>query len=140
MGSVSGDFIILCFQNLSPCDRSIISQAQTNIQKCTNEFEDSLDTHHNSRIKGRSSSPRHPSSKLLFSAHSRSSNPTDINLEGLVQSGNFNLKVLGLLKSDSSLSTLDLQLKADATPDEIMVAIKDAGAFSMILPMFSLHV
>jgi hypothetical protein len=147
MGSVSGNFIILGFLKLiSPGDRSIISQAQTNIRKCTNEFEDSLDTHHNPRIKGRSSSLRHPSFKLPFSAHSRSSKPKDISLEGLIQSGNFNLKVVGLQKyfnlrpSKSGLSTLDLQLKADATKDEIMVAIKDAGVFLMILPMFSLHV
>ena len=67
-----------------------------------------------------------------------------VDFKGLIQSEIFTLKVIGLRKDsesyDTSLSTLDLQLKADVTLVEIMVAIKDAGASLTILPMFSLHV
>jgi hypothetical protein len=89
----------------------------------------------------------------LFSAYSRSSEPEysstneqkiGVDFKGLIQSEIFTLKIIGLRKDfesyDTSLSTLDLQLKADVTLVEIMAAIKDAGASLIILPMFSLHV
>ena len=98
-------------------------------------------------IKVRSSSP--PPLPIL--AHSRSSeleynskndNPIGVDLEGLIQSRNFTLRVIGLRKgsNDPPSATLDLRLKGDATFKEVKVAIKDAGTSLMILPMFSLHV
>ena len=163
--------------NSPPGGSLIISQAQTNIQKrITNESENSLntqpkwqsgssspcfppssfklpfpayssssrpksvDTKHNyPHFKRRSSSPRLP--PLPVSADSRSlepecnsgnEHPIGVDLEGLIQSGNFTLKVTGLRKDpdhpQAPLSTLNLRLRGDATLDEIKVAIKDAGA------------
>ena len=130
-----------------PGNRSIKLQAQTNFVKCINETRKSLDTQHishlasrASHIEGRSSSP--PPPPLLSSHYSRSSEPecnstneqqSGVDLEGLIQSGNFTLKVVGLRKDSNvqvnSLFTLDLRLKANVTLIEIMV-----------VPMFSLHV
>jgi hypothetical protein len=119
-----------------PGDRSIEYQAQTNFVKCISEPRKSLETRHISPL-----SP--PLPPLPSEAYSRSSEPTNekqigVDLEGLIQSGNLTLKVRGLRKdsSDNSLSTLDLQLKADATPVEIMAAIKNAGASLTFLPIF----
>ena len=132
-----------------PGDRSIESQAQTNIAKCINETEKSLDTQHISPLsargsyKGRSSPPT-PPPPSPFSAYSLqvSSEPEynstneqqiDIDLEGLIQSRDLTLKVIGLQKLQEDFNDdsflLDLRLKADATQNDIMVAIKDAGAF-----------
>ena len=157
MGSVSGNFILrFFFWPIHLGDRSIESQAQTNFAKCIKETEKSPGTRHispfASHIERRSSPPLPP---LTFSANSLSSDPEynstneqqiGVDLEGLVQSGNFTLKVIGLQKpsydsfsfdSDSEpLSTLDLRLKADATLVEIMVAIKDAGVSLMVLSIF----
>ena len=125
----------------------IESQAQNNIRKRFKETNNRLDTQHNSpHDKRRFSSPLPP---LPVSAYSRSPKPeynstneypTGINLESLILSGNFTLKVIGLRKDNDHppLSTLELQLRGDATLDDIKVAIKDAGASLMILPMFSL--
>ena len=135
------------FLTYPPDDRSIKSQAQTNFEKCIKETGNILDTQHiYPHIKARSLSPP----LLPISAHSRSSeleynstneHPIGVDLEGLIQSRNFTLKVIGLLKDSNDPSdTLDLQLKGDATLDEVMVAIKDAGASLTILPMFSHHV
>ena len=149
---------VLIYPGYPPGDRSINSQAQTNFAKCINEARKSLDTQHisppvprASHIKGRSSPPPLPPTPLLLSAYSRSSEPeynstneqqSGVDLEGLIQSGFFTLKVVGLRKdsNDNSSSTLDLRLKADVTLIEIMDAIKDAGASLTIFPMFSLHV
>ena len=135
-------------------NRSIESQAETNFKRYISETAKSLESQHlsslalprrrTSHIKSRSSSP--PLLPLPLSAYFHSSetyNFTDeqqlgVDLEGLIQSGYVPLKVKGLRKDfNDTSSTLDLRLKADATSDEIMVAIKDAGA---ILPIFSLHV
>ena len=112
-----------------------------------------MDTKHNyTHFKRRSSSPRLP--PLPVSADSRSpepecnsgnEHPIGVDLEGLIQSGIFTLKVTGLRKDSDDhpqapLSTLNLRLRDVATLDEIKVAIKDAGASLTILPMFSLHV
>ena len=147
MGSVSGNFILDFFLTYPPGDRSIKSQAQINIQKRINETRDSLDTQDISlRMKGRSSSSSGPQAPSMFSALFRSSKPKytiGVDLGGLIQSANVSLKVIGLQKDSnhrySPLSTLDLQLKANATQVEIMNAIKDAGVSSAIIPMFSLH-
>ena len=127
----------------------IESQAQNNIRQRFKETNNRLDTQHNSpHDKGRFSSP--PLPPLPVSAYSRSPKPeynstneyqTGINLESLILSGNFTLKVIGLRKDNDHppLSTLELQLRGDATLDDIKVAIKDAGSSLMtILPMFSL--
>ena len=173
--------------NSPPGERS---QAQTIIQERINESENSVDTQPNSpciegrsksssrlppfklpfsayfrsskpkgvdtkhnypHIKGRSSSPRLP--PLSVSAYSRSPEPEynsgdehliGVDLKGLIQSGDFTLKVTGLRKGShhppSGSSTLNLRLRAYATLDEIRVAIKDAGASLTILSIFSLHV
>ena len=136
-----------------PGNRSILSQARTNIQKCINETENSLHTQHNSpHIKGRSSFRPLPS--LPASSYPRSSepgynstnkHPIGVDLDSLIQSGNFTLKVKGLRKDNDDyfpgpFFTFDLRLKGDTTLDEIRVAIKNAGASLTILPMFSLHV
>ena len=158
----------LSFWIYSLGDRSIKSQAQTNITKSIKEAKRSLDTQVTKRIsplapgashiKGRSSRPL-PS--LPFSANSLSSEPEynstneqqiGVDLKGLIQSGNFTLKVIGLRKLENDfdddsffsldpepLFTLDLQLKADATVVEIMAAIKDAGESLIIFPCF-LHI
>ena len=171
--------------NSPPGGSFIRSQAQTNIQKrITNESENSLDTqpkwqsesssprfppsnfklpfpayssssraksvdtkHNYPHFKRRSSSPRLP--PLPVSADSRSlepecnsgnEHPIGVDLEGLIQSGNFTLKVTGLRKAShhppSDSSTLNLRLRAYATLDEIKVAIKDAGASLTILSFF----
>ena len=155
-----------------PGDRSIESKAQTNIEKCISEAKNvSPLAFRASHIKGRSSpllrlppsSFKLPSSAAIGS-DSLSSEPEDnltneqqigVNLEGLIQSGKFTLKIVGLRKlgqnenfgynsfssnwsSKSSLSTLDLHLSGDATLVDIMVAIKNAGAL-IILPVFCLH-
>ena len=134
-------------------DRSIKYQAQTNFAKCISETRKSLDTRHisplsppASHVKERSSSSP-PLPPLPSSAYSRSSEPTNekqisVDLERLIQSGNLTLKVRGLRKdsSDNSWSTLDLRLKADATPVEIRAAISDAGTSLIILLLFSLLV
>jgi hypothetical protein len=152
MGSVSGNFILVFGFLLTypPGDRMIKSQARTNIQKRINEAENRLATQHNSpSIKRRSSSP--PLPPLPVSAYSRSSepeynstneHPIGLDLEGLIQSGNFTLKVTGLRKDycHGPLSSLNLRLRGDATIDEINVAIKDAGASLTILSMFFPHI
>ena len=135
-------------------DRSIRSQAQTNIQRRINQSENSLGgTQHNSpHIKRPSSSP--PLPPLPVSA-SRSSEPEynstndrsigvkSLDLKSLIQSDNFTLKVSGLREDTGrfpfKLSTLKLQLKGDATLANIMAAIRDAGT-SSIFPMFSLDI
>ena len=126
-----------------PGDRTIESQAQANFEKCINKTRKSPDTQHvsplslrASHIEGRSSSP--PLPPLPFSGSSRSSEPEynstneqqiGVDLNGLIQSGNSTLKVIGLRKySNDNLSTLDLRLKANVTLVEIRAAIKDAGA------------
>ena len=130
------------FLTYPPGHRSITSQARINIQKRINETRNSLDTQVISpRIIGRSSSSHVPPSP--FSAYSRSSKPKynstsvdaiDVDLDGLIKSANFSLKVIGLRKDsnhwDPPFSTLDLQLKANATRVEIRNAIKDAGVSS----------
>ena len=123
------------FLTYSSVNRSIISQARTNIQNRINEIENTLDNQHTGnspQVKGLPPSP--------VSAYSTNGHLNSVDLEGLIQSGN-TLKVKGLRKdyNDPSSSTLALRLKADATKEEIMVAIKDAGAFLTILPMSSLH-
>ena len=113
--------------------RSIISRARTNIRNRINETGNGKDSQHNSppsRVKGRSSSPRLP----LFRS---SSKPKGVDIEGLIQSRNFTLKVIGLRRGPRLSCTSDLRLKADATSAEIMVAIKDAGVSLMILLMLS---
>ena len=133
---------------LSPCDRSIKLKAQTNFVKCINESKKSLDTRHiaplasrGSDTKGLSASPapHRPSSPEYNSANEQQNG---LDLEGFIQSGNFNLKIVGLRKDsdDNSLSTLDLQLKGGVNIFEIIAAIKDAGASLKILPIFSLRV
>jgi hypothetical protein len=145
MGSVSCNFILGFFFDLSRGDRMIKSQARTNIQERISETENILDTQHNSpHIKRRSSSP--PLPPLPVSVYSRSSepeykstneHPIGVDLEGLIQSGNLTLEVIGLRKYyNPSLSSLNLRLRGDATLDEINVAIKDAGASLMILQCF----
>ena len=88
-----------------------------------------------------------PLPPLSISACSHSSEPTNeqpigVDLEGLIQSANLTLKVKGLRKDsyDTSLSTLDLQLKADVTLVEIIAAIKGAGVSLTIFLMFPPHV
>ena len=121
------------FLTYPPVNRSIISRARTNIYRNRiNETGNGVDSQHNSppsRVKGRSSSPGLP----LF----RSYKPKGVDIEGLIQSRNFTLKVIGLRRGPRLSCTLDLRLKADATSAEIMVAIKDAGVSLMILPMLS---
>jgi hypothetical protein len=128
-----------------PDDRSIESQAQTNFQNCITETKMSLVNQQISPFVSFASHNENPSSSrplppLPFSAYARPSEPEHnyinkqeigVNLESLIQSGIFTLKVVGLRKNyyiNNSLSTLDLQLKADATLDDIMAAITDAGA------------
>ena len=122
--------------------RSIKSQAQTNITKSIKEAKRSLDTQVTKRIsplapgpgashiKGRSSRPL-PS--LPFSANSLSSKPEynstneqqiGVDLKGLIQSGNFTLKVIGLRKlgndfDDDSFSSFGLvrELRNDFDDD-----------------------
>ena len=127
----------------------IKSQAQTNFVKCINETKKSLDTQHISTLASRAYHITEPS----FSPGPplpRSSEPeynsaneqlqSSLNLEGLIQSRNFTLKVVGLRKhsedNDNSLSTLDLRLKADVSLTEIKAAIKDAGVSMTTLTMF----
>ena len=164
MGSVSGNLSsFLVFLTYPLGDRSIESQAQTNFAKCISETKIPDTQHipplspHASDISPRASRtfPRAPhifsrASHIFLRAPrplpplpSRSSEQQKIgiDLEGLIQSGNLILKVIGLRKdsNDNSLSSLDLRLRADVTLVEIMAAIKDAGASSTILPVFILH-
>ena len=119
-------------------DRSIKSQAQTNFVKCINETKKSLDSRQISllassapHIKEPSASPVPP---LLRSSepeyNSANERQSGLDLEGLIESGNFTLKVVGLRKdyTDNSLSVVDLQLKAGVTVPEIKTAIREAGA------------
>ena len=55
----------------------------------------------------------------------------DVNLEKLIQSGYTTLRVTGLQKdgrANDPSTVLDLCLRADASKDDVMHAIKDAGA------------
>ena len=55
----------------------------------------------------------------------------DVNFEKLIQSGHTTLRVTGLQKdgrANDRSTVLDLCLRADAGKDDIMHAIKDAGA------------
>ena len=150
-------------------DRSIESQAQTNIAKCINETEKSLDIQQHisllasrgSHVKGRSSAPLPSLSLSTYSQTDSEYNSTNeqqngVDLEGLIQSGNLTLKVTGLRKKlgkdtnddpffsmDSlptldPLYTLDVRLKTDTTLGNIMDAIKDAGASSIIYLLYFL--
>ena len=142
------NFILFIITTYPPGDRSIRSQAQINIQKRINESENSLGTQHNSpHIKRLSSSPRPSplpvSASLSSEPEHNSTNEHSIgvesfDLESLIQSGNFILKVRGLREDKDyfpfELSTLNLQLKGDATLDSIMATIKEAGTSLTIVP------
>ena len=55
----------------------------------------------------------------------------DVNFEKLIQSGHINLRVTGLKKhrrANVHSTVLDLRLRADAGKDDIVHAIKNAGA------------
>ena len=126
--------LILNFFTYPPGDRSIKSQAQTNIQKRIKESEDSIDNQPNLNppcIEGQYESlSRLLPFKLPFSAYFRPSKPkSDVDLEGLIQSGSFILKVIGLRKDSRHppLSTINLRFIGNATLANIMAAIEDAG-------------
>ena len=58
----------------------------------------------------------------------------DVNLEKLIQSGYTTLRVTGLQKdgrANDHSTVVDLCLRADAGKDDIMHAIKDAGAHKL---------
>ena len=139
-------------------NRSIKLQAETNFASYIDKTKKSPATDHISHppraspvagILGRSSPPPPPplphadtlvvrSRKIITT----NEHQDGVDFEGLIQSGTTTVKVTGLRKdsADSSLTALDLRLKANVTQDEVMHAIKDAGALWRSFSKNFLHI
>ena len=165
MGSVDNLSSCLLLFAYRILDRSIKSQAETNIASYIDETKNRAEqaTEHIpnppralsvARIRERSSFPLLPPlphagtgtcpTRVSLSRNIITTNEHQdgVDFEGLIQSGKITVKVTNVRKDfvDSPLTALDLRLKTNVTQDEVIQAVKDAGAFLTILLINFLHV